>query len=179
MNINQYIESRIVSLFEKFKDSSMSDMDLIKSLREEADKSSILFYFLLEKMLVIALSKGCIILSKGLLKYYLKSDYKEYPDYVYIGGTAKDDDESIIKSVHGIVIKKGIFIKIIEKLNLNNMLNSYIKFLIIQEPEINEQQYLSKKEIENYSDIDSVIEIMYNEFDKKIEPNKRILDLNQ
>ncbi|MBU1205289.1 MAG: hypothetical protein KJ968_04310 [Nanoarchaeota archaeon] len=66
-----------------------------------------------------------------------------------------------------------------EKLNFNNTLNSYIKFLIIHELEINEQQYLSKEEIENYSNIDSVIEIMYNEFDKNIEPNKRILNLNQ
>lgn len=179
MNIDQYIESRIVSLFEKFKDNSMSDMDLIKSLREEADKSSILFYFLLEKILGTALSKGYIILSRGLLKYYLRSNYKEHPDYVYIGGTADDDDKSVIKTVHGIVIKKGIFIKIIEKLNFNNTLNSYIKFLIIQELEVNEKLYLSKEEIENYSDLDSVIEIMYDEFDKKIDLNKRILNLNQ
>ena len=179
MNINQYIEDKIISLFEKFSDSSMSDTDLIRYLRKEADKSSILFYFLLEKILGTALSKSYIILSKGLLKYYLRSDYKEDPDYVYIGGTAKDDDEGIIKSVHGIVIKKGIFIRIIEKLNLNNTLNSYIKFLIIQELEVNEKLYLSKEEIENYSDLDSVIEIMYDEFDKKIEPNKRILNLKQ
>ena len=179
MNINQYIEDRISNLFKKFRDTSMSDIDLIKSLRDESNKSSILFYFLLEKILGTALSKGYIILSKGLLKYYLRSDYKEHPDYIYIGGTAKADDESIIKIVQGIVIKKGIFIRIIEKLNLNNTLNSYIKFLIIQEFEVNEKLYLSKEEIENYSDLDSVIEIMYNEFDKKIEQNKRILDLNQ
>ena len=175
MDIKKDIDTEIMKLFKKFRDSSMSSEEIVESLRESAGKSSLLFNFLLERILIMAFYKGYIIISKGMLKSYLKSEHKDLPDYIYIGGTA--DDESVIKAAHGITIKKGIFIKIIEKLNLNNTLNKYIKFLMIHEPEINENTYLSKEEIKQYSDINSVIEVMYKEFDKKVDANKKIMRL--
>lgn len=179
MNIRQYTDKRIIGLFNKFKDSAMTPTELVESLRKEADRSTFLFSFLLERLLVIVFSRGYIILSKGMLKNYLSSDCKEFSDYIYIGGTADDEDENIIKAAHGIVIKKGMFIRIIQKLNLNETLNAYIKFLLIHEEEINESLYLSKKEIKKYSNINSVIETLYKEFDKKVTLGKKLINFNK
>jgi len=176
MNVKQYIHKKIEELFNKFRVSSMSATELIENLRGESNGSSILFYLLLEQLLIFSFSKKYIILSKGLLKHYLKSEYKESPDYIYIGGNTEEEDENVIKTAHGIVIKKGIFIKIIEKLNLKESLNAYVKFLIINEEEINEKHYLSETEIKKYSDINYIVEVMYKEFDKKIDDGKKIIN---
>lgn len=179
MRIIKFIDERIKKLFYEFKDSTITPTELAESLRKEADKSSFLFSFLLEKLLVVAFAKGYIVLSKAILKNYLSSECKEFPDYIYIGGTAGDEDESVIKAAHGIVIKKGLFIKLIEKLDLNETLNAYIKFLLIHEEEINEDLYLSKKEIKKYFKIDSVIGVLYKEFDKKITSRKKVINFNK
>jgi hypothetical protein len=175
MTIKQEIEKKVLGLFEEYKSSSMSDIQLLESLRREADGSSFLFSFLLEKFLEISYSNRSIALSKGLLKYYLKSEFKEYPDYIFIGGNVDDKNTEIIKTTDGIVIQKGLFIKIIEKLKLNETLNSYIKYLIINEREINEDKYLTNDEIKKYSKIDNVINMVFKEFDKKIESKKRLI----
>jgi hypothetical protein len=175
MSLNQTITKKIEDIFSKFeKDKSTSDVDLINALRVEADGSSILFYFLLEKLLAVSFSRKKIILSKALLKYHLKSKYNENSDYIYLGGKATDDDDSIIKSAHDIVIKKGIFLRIIEKLRLTETLNAYVKFLMIREQEINESKYLSIADIKKYSDLDFIVEVMSDEFERKVDVKRRI-----
>lgn len=175
MSLKLDTENKVLELLEKFKSGSLTDIELIESIRKEANGSSFLFSFLLEKFLEKAYSKRYIMLSKGLLKYYLKLDKKENPDYIFVGGNVGDGSIEVIKTAGGIVVQKGLFIKIIEKLKLNETLNSYIKYLIINEEEINEDKYLTIDEIKKYSKIDKVIDILFKEFDKKIDSKKRFI----
>jgi hypothetical protein len=173
MKISSIIHKKIEELLEAYSSDKLSETELISELHLEANGSSIIFSSLIEMFLKIAYDNGQIVLSKYLLKQYLQSEHKELCDYAYIGGEA--NEEIVIKSVHGISIFKGIFIPILEKLNLTNTLNAYIKYLIIIADEINESRYLSKQEIEQYSQLDKVINILFEEYDSKIDSDKKIL----
>jgi len=176
MSINSAAYKKIEELLDNYSNNKLSDIELVSELHSEAKGSSIIFSLLLEKLLAIAYDNGQIILSKTILKQYLQSKHKEFDDYAYIGGDASE--ETSIKSVHGISVYRGIFIKILEKLNFEETLNAYIKYLIIQADEINESKYLSKQDIEKYSGLNEIIEILFGEFNAKIDSNKRIINYN-
>jgi hypothetical protein len=168
------LDKKVEEILTNYINNNLSDVELISELRLEAKGSSIIFSLLIERLLLVAYDNGQIILSKYLLKQYLQSEHKELYDYAYIGGEASE--EIAIKSVHGISIFKGIFIRILEKLNFTDTLNAYVKYLIILEKnEINASKCLSKQDIDKYSKLDDIINILFEEFDTKINSNKKIL----
>jgi len=175
MRLTSIVDKKVEELLDNYIHSNLSDVELISELRLEAKGSSIIFSLLVERLLLVSYDTEHIILSKYLLKQYLQSEHKELYDYAYIGGDASE--EIAIKSAYGVDIFKGIFIRIMEKLNLTDTLNAYIKYLIIIGDEINESRCLSKEDIEKYSSINEIINILFEEFDSKFDSKKRYLNI--
>ncbi len=176
--IKSQIEKKLNEILSKFVEGKIkNDIELLNIIRKESSSSHTLFYFLLEKFLEIAYHQNILILSKSVLRYYLKSRIKEDGDYIYIGDVTKNLDDSI-KIDLDTYIEKGLFIKIIEKMNLKKTLDSYKKFLIVNEDEIDSTRILNENEIKKFKQIDSVIHVFWKEFDSVVPKGKRYIKFN-
>lgn len=167
MTLSRVMNNELTKLFHEFKDSDMTDIELIKRLRKEEDeKSSLLFYIFLERLLKIAYEEGFVIVSKGLLKQYFKSHLKEEKSQAYYGSA--DDKKDIIEIRDGIEVKKDLFIKMLEALSLTKTMEAYVSCLV---ENINDDD---KDRIE-CDGKEEIIELMFNEFDEKLSHKPKII----
>jgi len=178
MTLKKEIEERIGTIFEEFKNTDMTDVELIERLRKEAEKSSVFFHIFIETVLGVAYSRGYIILSKGLLKYYLKSDYKTKTMDDYLAYDDHTDEDIITPS--GKVLHKGLLIKILERLALTETLQAYIKYLILVEDEDEPDSDKSSSETTDTSAVrESLLGLLWKEFDEKVSTDNKLLQFSE
>jgi hypothetical protein len=164
MTIIDEIDKKLNSYINRLETSNISDVDLITAFRNEEDnQSSILFNFLIERFLLLLNKQNKVIASRGILKYYLNFENKEHYDNIFFG----DLKENLEDIGGGLVLNKGLFIRIIESLGLNKTKKAYISYLINQDEEIqaNVHDYPYDKAIMDTSD---VLDVMFSEFDEKL-----------
>ena len=169
------VEREAERLLKEYQESDMTDINLLEALRRHSGTSPILFSLLLENLFLAAEKNGVVIASKGLIKQYMKTEHKEHPDYLYVGGETSDDDDTVIKTVHAIEIKKGILLRTLEALGLEKTVNAYVKHLLIREGEMHEARYLQKEDVERFADIDEVVSILFEECNEKFTPGEKVL----
>lgn len=158
MTLLNKIDSWIEKLYRQIELSEIDDSEIINKIRsEENNESSLLFYFLIERFLLLGLKNKKIVVSKGILKHYLNSKYKEHEDYLFYG---KKENEEIERITDEIYLKKGIFIKIIEILNLEKTKQFYINYLFSSDKEFDKTKNKTLS-------IDEVIETLFHEIDGK------------
>lgn len=149
------IDKWISRFYELVESNSLSEEELIHTIREQSGTSSLLFSFLVERILFWGLEKNKIIVSKALLKNYLNTKFKDHKDYLYYGSGENNSDEEV---EDGIYLKKGVFIRVVEKLSLVKTKSTYIKYLF-SDPEFDHKEYAVKK--------DDVIRVLFNEIGEK------------
>lgn len=158
MTLLNEIDAWIKGLYREIELGKIDELGIIKQIRsEENNESSLLFYFLIERFLLFGLKNKKIVASKGILKYYLNSKYKEYEDYLFYGNKVDEEVEKVSDEVY---LRKGIFIKIIELLNLQKTKHVYIDYLFSTDEEFNKIK--NKK-----TTLDDVIKVLFREFDEK------------
>lgn len=163
MTILKQIKEWANAFLEKIEKEEIREEELIKLIRiEEENQSSLLFYFLLEILLKVAYENKKIIISKGLLKYYLKSKFKESKDYLFYGEIKSCEVEELD---NGLMLNKGLFIKIIDQLGLKESKMAYIKYLIAKDEEFRDM--LNNEEKIKYGKLDAIIELLFEEIDSK------------
>jgi hypothetical protein len=135
-------------------------------------KFNILFKVLLEKLFIITLEQGKLINSWFAIKSISRNIHQRiYPDFLQ--QTILTDEETQEEIFNGIVLFKGTLIKILEAMNLNKTKNAYIKQLVIEDMEIDESKYYSRKEIEKYNSVE--FEHVLKEELKKKHKNKPLI----
>lgn len=164
MKITKYIEQKLNSLFEEFKnDDKMDAGDLLEILRKESGEFPYFFDMLLEKLLAQAFEKGYIITSPGVYKFYLQSAYMSDPDKLNPSDihTIYTGSEYVKVGNEKVEVLAGLFLKIINKIKLNKTKQAYIEYLL--------------KKISH----DEFIRIMYSEFKQFKKKIIKISDLPQ
>ncbi len=165
MTLHDQLERESEALVESYLSTGMEDVELLQAERRQSGSSKLLFSLLLEGIYLAAERRGLALTSKGLLKHYLKSEYKEQEDLVYFGGSTDEQDPRVIKAGRSIEFRKGIALRTLEALGWSRTLNAYIKHLMIEEREIAEEQHMASEEIRQFRDIDGVIDILFKEED--------------
>jgi len=68
--IIETIDRRLKELYSDIRLKNLKGLDVIKQIRREGkNESSILFYFLTERFLLLSLTQGEVFVSKAILKY--------------------------------------------------------------------------------------------------------------
>lgn len=160
-NLYSFINQWVEQLIKYVCSHRLSDKELISKIREfEEHKSSVLFYYLVERLIAAAFDNGIVIASKALLKYYLESNIKELEDSIYYG----EECEGCEVLQEGIILKKGLFLKVIECLGLTKTKDAYIKHLIANDEEF---AHLLTEKDKKYKDLDLVKQVLFEEFEEE------------
>jgi hypothetical protein len=154
--LDNYIEGKI-------KD----DTELTELLREESKGSSVLFYLLIEKMFELAFGRNIVILSKGLLKYYFKSEVKENDAFVFVG---RANNEYVISWAD-----KTLIVNILEKLKMEKTIDAYGHYVSFRHPEETNPDFFRQPDVKKFKDIESVIHVFLKEFDSVVPIDKRYI----
>ena len=181
MKCISFIDNRIRELFDRI---IQKDFDIETELMQEAgyreeevQKTGLsksfsfsFFSFLIEKLYKLCLKEGKIINAPYLIKN-LPRDAGLSQGKIANGKLNGEMQEYY----PGIILHKDIFIKILEKLNLEKTKQIYINWLIINDKEINSQDYLSDKQIAACEYEYKVNEVFSEEYEKKLKNKPRII----
>jgi hypothetical protein len=166
--INKYLLDLINHMERENSDAPLLDM-------ASELKFSPLFKILNEKLFVIALENGVIINSFfGIKNIPRDESLRLYPDFLQYKITQTVLDDSQEEVFDDIILFKGTLIKVLEKMKLEKTKNEYIKQLVIEDPEIDEKKYYTKKEIERFSRDDFEV-ILKEELKKKFKDKPVII----
>ena len=178
MEIHKYIEQRLTEILNQYKDTEMSEEQLLVTLRQEINETNLVNWLRL-KFMQNAFDKYYIILSPALLKLLFdkvppifkdRSILADYP--IELGN--HDRNSFNVNSKKLDIVSKGLFVEIIEMLGLKKSLESYIKHKLIKlGSSAAGYETLNKKDKKDYADYERVLDIFFKELDKKY-GNKKI-----
>jgi len=159
------IDKRLIEIYEEHKKDSedITGWHLLQKLKKEAKYHIFLYYFLVYRLFEVVYQRGEIIKYQHMIKELLRCPYHTEQFVPKERGSANEDEVEIFP---GIIFTKGITTRILEGLGLHNTLKSFLYHLMIKEEEINEKRYLSEEEVSNFSDIENIIEIFLEEYQK-------------
>lgn len=181
-----YIRNRLRELFKTYL---KKDFDLTKELMEESgykesevkgkgiskNFSSLFFTFLCEELYKICLENKKIVKNLYLIKHVPKTEY------IYIGKQGSGETQTYKEIFPGLILKKGTFFKIVDKLDLTKTKESYIYYLITNEEELIESKnyllnYLTESQIKKYKKM-NIDELLTEEFKNKLKKKPRLINI--
>ncbi len=170
MKIYTQINNKLGEIYDEFKKDKqdLTGWSLMQKIKEEANFEESLENLLTYKLFEIALSKKEIINIPNLIKLLIASKNKKEKVSIEIEGETKDYQELY----RGVYLKKGALTQILETLRLTETLDFFIKFVILDDEEINPNYYVGEKLIKEYGKdkkelIEKIIKTFEREYEKK------------
>jgi hypothetical protein len=150
MKISQQIDKRLEEIYEKFRKDAkdLTGWDLTQELKKESEGNNFLSSYLNYRIFEIAWTKKEIITAFNLLKNLIISPWREDQILIEVG----EDKTGLEEIFEGIYLKKGISLKVLDKLKLKETKNFLINFLMLKNNEINPKIYLGEKMIQQYKE---------------------------
>lgn len=142
------------------------DRKLSQENQISAGYSPAFFSFLVETLYSEALARGFVINSHDLIKKI------PLTEYAYIGKAGSVETEHIKEAIPGVLIKKGLFFKVLSALDMSKTIEAYTKHLVITCDEFSEDpksllRYYSNAEIQKCSKMDFVYDLFEEELESK------------
>lgn len=176
MLLNQ-IDERLLEIYDKQRKNNedKTGWSFVQELKKEANNHFFLFSFFIYRTFELVFEKKKeLIALPHIIKELLRSPW-HYEHFIpKKRGSASDEEIEIFP---GIIFVKGITCNILERLNLEKTKTSFLYHLMIKEKEINEELYLSKEQIKKFSDVEGVIEVFLEEYDRKFKNKVRIVKI--
>lgn len=166
--IMKFIRKTLDSILKDYiKGKIKDDIELTERLRKESKGSSVLFYFLIEHLFVLAYGKNILILSKGLLKYYLKSEVKDYHAFVLVGRVKNEYTISWADT--------DMFVYVLRELKMEKTIDAYGRYLSFKHPEEADPEFFRRSNVKKFKDIEAVVHVFLKEFDSIVPADKRYM----
>lgn len=168
MKIRENIDSRLEEIYKEFKQDKedLTAWSVEKKIKKEADFEEVLIEYLIYRLMRIAFNQKEIIVP--LLQKFLIYNYFEEK----ISFKNESDSIEIFPKVYLI---KGIKTKIFERIGFKKTLNAYYNYLLCNEEEINEKNYLSENQINQFCNwekaSEKIIAIFKEELEEKFGKN--------
>jgi len=180
MNLQIYINEKLEKIYEKFREDKgdKTGWSLIQSLKQEANYEEGLIQYFIYSIFKIAYQKGEIInifsLITELISYpYHKESYLDYPSH----SKNKRDVKEVFPRLF---MKEDVLIKVLGLLQLKETQRVIHYYFIIKNEEIDEENYLSKKQISEFKkegiDETRVLDVFREEYkQKKLDKKPKII----
>jgi len=166
--LNKYLNNLLNDLEEK------NDEVILFNLGKEL-KYNVLFRIIIEKLFITALEQGKIINSFFAIKSIPRDHLRRIYSDSYIPAPSGNSGKEI-EVFPGVVFSNGTLLKVLEKMKLVKTKEFYIKMLIIEEEELNENLFYTQEEINEFNS-DDFESILKEELEEKYGNEKIILSL--
>ena len=166
MNYMTHLETSFAQIYESFSLKQIDEIVIMTKLRELAlPQNQLSLPYILELFCKYGLDTNQLLASKLLLKNYFNSPFKGYPDELYYGDCTNADCEQIAR---GLSLNKGLFSKLLERMELLETKSTFIGYLQCMDTEIPSTLVVTS---------DEVLEVLFREFDTKY-GNAQLIDLS-
>lgn len=178
MKLQKQIDEKLKKLYKKFKgdNEDLTGWSFTEDLKKEANFNDELlgyFYYRIVKLSYDTKEIPLLFLKNFILFPFFKEKYLSYPSNINI------KNKEIIEIFPKIFFKKGIKTKVLESLDLNKTITAYYYYLICLEKEINEKNYLTEEQINNFSNWENasneIIKVLDEELNKKFGKNSEVI----
>lgn len=174
MRIKEQVDEKLERIYEEFKEDGgdLTGWTLLQNLKKESNSEEGLLEYFIYTLFKIAYKKREVINVFNLLTNFISYPYHKESYLNYPG----KKNSSVKEIFPKLFFKRDILTKILELLQLKETLTAFYYSLIVKEEEINEKNYLSKKQISEFRGFEisqtRVLDIFRNEY-KKNRLNKR------
>ncbi len=172
-SFSKIVEGYVESIIHNLEDTNNEEiiLEIAKDL-----KFNLLFKLLMEELTVIALRKNKLVNSFFILKS-IPRDYSQrlYPEFIQQGSPEEVPGKNCEEIFKNMTLFKGTLLNILEKMELFKSRANLIKFLVLNDKEINASSIYSESEIKSF-DPDEFEIILKEELDEKYKDEPIIIN---